>query len=40
MLKHYAEFLHPGIIVSENSNKEVKHRDPAKITVVWYKEDK
>lgn len=31
MLKHYVEFLHPGIIVSENSSEEVNHRDAALI---------
>lgn len=32
MLKHYIEFYHPGIIVSERSEEEVKKRErPAKI---------
>ena len=29
MLKHYIEFLTPGIILSESSSEEVDHRDPA-----------
>lgn len=28
MLKHYVEFLHPGIIVTENSSEEVNHQNP------------
>ena len=31
MLKHYVEFLHPGIIMSESSSEEVDHRDPTLI---------
>jgi len=32
MLKHYIEYLHPGIIVSEHSEEEVKKRErPAKL---------
>lgn len=33
MLKHYVEFLHPGIMVSETSVKEVGERDPVMIAL-------
>lgn len=33
MLKHYVEFLCPGIIVSENSSEEVNHRDASRISM-------
>jgi hypothetical protein len=32
-LKHYVEFLYPGIFVSESSVNEVKDRDPDKVVV-------
>lgn len=33
MIKHYVEFLHPGIIISDSSEKEVSHRDYSKIKI-------
>ena len=28
MFKHYVEFLHPGVIVTESSSEEVNHQNP------------
>jgi len=33
MLKHYIEFLYPGIFAAEGSAKEVSSRDPDKIKI-------
>lgn len=34
MIKHYIEYLHPGIILSDSSEKQISHRDPQKIKFV------
>ena len=33
MLKHYVEYLHPGIIVSETSVSEISERDVSKVEI-------
>lgn len=33
MLKHYVEYLHPGIIVSETSVREISERDVSKVEI-------
>lgn len=34
MLKHYVEFIYPGIVTSESNNKEVTNRNPGEITIL------
>lgn len=33
MLKHYVEYLHPGIFVSETSVREISERDVSKVEI-------
>ena len=33
MLKHYVEYLYPGIIVSETSVSEIAERDVSKVEI-------
>jgi hypothetical protein len=33
MLKHYVEFIYPGIMLSESKNKEIVNRNPKEISI-------